>query len=313
MTPSPHAPFVLLPLVLAGCPAKEPTPDLSDANNYAFVGALNVPSLETASGVDVTVDWSALTQDIQCHDLDPAQDIDNVGMVRFGSLTEAEVAEGLSTNNIDQSQTNGYVEARNDAAATSVNIASMSFFGTVIDVPSEYYEGGGTYLLLLSTGTTVGVGARMVSFLHPSTSSTNTQADVPTGCGVLDFDVDLASLSPILLDAEGPWAIDWSAVTVDGQGNDFDSSGIDSVLLGYYEGASIEDLETDFLDIETTATEKYTLALDGGTSADLADAVDADGGAFPGFHDGGEWLLALRCSRCYNPAPPFISIVSPLY
>ena len=311
----------LFVLFLLGCPGTKddsgtviPTGDVSivDANNYGFVGALDIPSIETASGVDVTIDWSAVTQDIQCHDLDPAEDIDNVGMVRFGQLTQAEVAEGLSTNNLDQSQMNGYVEIGNDGG-TSTNIASMSFFGTVIDVPAEYVSTGGTYMVMLATGTVPGVGARMITFLAPTESSTNVIAEVPTGCGVLDFDVDLGSLAPVSMLAAGPWNLDWGGLTMDGQGNPVDLNGIDSVLLGYYEAATLDQLEAGFLDIELTATEKYTLALDGGTEADLGAAVDAEGVAFSGFHAGGEWLLALRCSRCYNPAPPFISIVSPYY
>ncbi len=321
MPPSMRPFMGLFALSLVGCPGKGddsgaviPTGDvvIGDANNYTFVGALDIPSIETASGVDITIDWSGVTQDIQCHDLDPAQDIDNVGMVRFGQLTQAQVAQGLSTNNLSQSQMNGYVEVRNDGG-TSANIASMSFFGTVIDVPSEYVSTGGTYMVMLNTGTVAGVGARMITFLAPTDSSTNLLAEVPTGCGVLDFDVDLASLTPVSVLADGPWNLDWGGLTVDGQGNPVDLNGIDSVLLGYYEGATVPDLETAFLDIETTTTEKYTLALEGGTQADLATAIDANGVAFSGFHEGGQWLLALRCSRCYNPAPPFVATVSPYY
>jgi hypothetical protein len=313
------APFALL----LACPGKEddtgsgdtapPIEDgtLVDANNYNFTGALDVPSITTASAVDITIDWSAVTSDIQCHEVDPAVDIDLVGLVRFPNFTQEDVEAGLSNNNLDQNQMNGYVQIQNDAELTTGQLADMSFFGTVIDVPAQYFDGGGTYLMMLNSGITPGVGVRMLSFLAPSGGSDNTVAAVGSGCGLLDFDVDLQSLTRAKLPTAGPWALDWGDLTVDGQGNPFDSSGIDSVMLGFYAGVTVADLEAGFLDIEQSATEVYILPLEGGTTGDLAGAMDPGGVAFSGFHDGGEWILALRCSRCYNPAPPFLTLVTP--
>ncbi len=308
-----------LSLVWTGCEPEKaeavPPPEtavFSDANNYVFDGSLDVPVLTTASGQDVTIDWSAVVDDIQCHGLDPAADVDTVGLIRFSSMSQADLAAGLSNNDLDQSQMSGYVQYAN-TTETAINIGSMSFFGTVIDVPSEYVENEGSYLLLLSTGTTIGLGARMLAFLQPQVASSELNVSVPSGCGVLDFTVELEALTPVALRAAGPWGLSWGSVTVDGQGNPFDSSGIDSVMLGFYEGVTAADLETTFLDLELDATQLFTLGLTGGTSANLADATDSAGAAFTGFYTGGTWLLALRCSRCYNPAPPFVTLVSPYY
>lgn len=288
----------------------EPGPyKLTDANNFAYTGTLDAPSYPTAPATDITICWDQLTDDIQCHDVDPAADIDNIGLVRFPNLSEEDVEAGLSTDNLQQADISGYVEVANDGG-TCANIASMSFFGTPIDVPSEYTADGGTYLLLLTSGTVPGVGARMIAFLDPTEGETATTVDVGSGCGSLDFTVDLDALTPMSVCNSGDVEFDWTGVTVDGQGNPINYMDIDQLMLGYYEGVTLADLESQFLDLELIATRKYTLALEGGTSANLADATDGTSN-FSGFEGDGLWILALRCTQCSNPAPPFLTVLEP--
>ena len=282
---------------------------LTDANNYAFSGSLDVPSITTASGVDVTVCWDDLAQDFRCHDLDAAEDIDNVGMVRFTHLSQEDVKAGLSANDLQQSDMSGYVESRNDGQ-TCTNLSAMSFFGTPIDVAAEYTSAGGTYMLLLTTGATPGVGARMITFLKPSVDSDVTEAQVGDGCGLLDFTVDLHALAPLPVCTNGPFTVDWTGVTVDGQGHPFDPSQVDSVMLGFFAGSTVPAIEGDFLDLEQNATALYTVDVPGGSSVDLATAMSGTT-AFPGFLGDGVWVLALRCGSCYNPAPPFLTVITP--
>ena len=284
---------------------------LTDANNFHFTGSLDLPVITTASGSDLDVCWDQLDQDVQCHAMDPAADIDTVGLVRFGSLTQAEVQEGLSTNDLQQSEMSGYVQYDNTAAsATCTTLSAMSFFGTPVDVTSEYTEGAGTYLLLLTTGSTPGVGARMLGFLQPEAASTNTAVDVPSGCGVLAFDADLHSLTPAPVYTDTT-LVDWSAVTSDGQGNPFDPGRVDGLLVGEYDDQTVADVEADFLNLEARATHLYTLAPElGGTSADISLASDGTS-TFAGFTGDGVWMLALTCSTCYNPAPLFLTVLAP--
>lgn len=283
---------------------------LVDANNYSYAGSIDVPSLVTASGVDVGICWDEVVEDIRCHDVDPAADIDNVGLVRLGTLTQAEVEAALATDSLQQAAVTGYVESRNDDGGTCTNLASMSFFGTAIDVPSEYTTEGGTYMLLLTTGTTPGVGARMLAFLEPSAESDVTSVSVPSGCGALDFTVDVDALAPVGVCAEGPWEVDWGDLTTDGLGQEISLGEIDGLMIGYYEDWTAADLEANFLDLETSARKIWRLDLAGGDEADLSEAVDSDGAPFPGFtNEHGAWVLALTCSRCYSPAPPFLTLL----
>jgi hypothetical protein len=314
----------LLPLILLlGCPGGDKADDtaavscdesgpitLTDANNYSFTGALDVPVVVTASATDITLNWDQVVEDIQCHAIDPAADIDTVGLVRFSTLTQDEVELGLSTNDLQQSAMSGYVQFENDAEVTTTTLGVMSFFGTQIVIEDEYFEGGGTYMLLLTTGSTPGVGARMITFLEPQAAASETTVDVANGCGVLDFAVDLTSLTSPAVCTDGPYDVDWSAITVDGQGNAVDASQIDNLLLGYYPGLTVADIEADFLDLESLATNLYELPLTGGTTADLTLASDGTT-TFSGFSGDGVWVLALQCSRCYNPAPLFVTVLNP--
>lgn len=310
----------LLLLALGGCPVHKDTPmqtcnpslTLADEDNYAFSGVIDAPSYTTVSGADVEICWDAVTTDLQCHTLDPLADVANVGLVRFGTLTEAEVELGLAQDELQQADMTGYVEIRPDGDSC-VNLADMSFFGTPFDVTTEYMDDGSTYLLLLSESTDPGIGARMLAFLDPTEGDTNTRVDLDPGCGMLTFEVDFEALTPAMPCATGAsWPVDWADVETDGQGNDIGDGDIDGVLLGFYEGWTVADLEANILDLELSATKLYTLPVTSGTSADLADATDASGAAFTGFSGDGEWVLALTCSRCYNPAPPFVTRVTPV-
>ncbi len=303
-----------LAVVLAGVAACSKTPEvtgqLGDAHNYSFSGALEVPSVETVSGQDVDLCWDALAQDIRCHDVDPVADIDNVSLVRFPHLEQEEIEAAMSAGTLQQADISGYVESRVEEE-TCTALSDMSFFGTEIDVAQEYTPDTATFLLLLTTGTEPAVGTRMLSFLEPTEGSENSRVDVSDGCGVLDFEADLQSLESLPLWVDGPWQVDWSAVTTDGQGLANDFASVDGISLAFYETLNAEELEADFLDLELLADQIWEAGLESGTSFDLGD-LQSEGEAFGGFQDQGLWVLGLRCGTCMNPAPLLLTLVEPV-
>ena len=304
-------------LLAAACGGKGENPDVSgqisfkDANNYSFTGAIDIPSVETASATDLTMCFDNLVSDIQCHDVDPVADIDTVGLVRFRHLSQAEVEEKMAADDLQQADQDGYVEV-STGTDTCVDLSAMSFFGSEFDLETEYVEGGGTYLVLVTTGATPGVGSRLLSFIEPKAASTTTDIDLGDGCGALDFTVDLRSLETVPMLVDGPWEVDWEKLDVDGQGNALSPSDVDGLMVAWYETATLDDLQQQFLDLELIADELWTIDLSAGRSADLADAKNAAGDAFTGFDRDGVWLVALRCSLCYNPAPLFLTVVEPV-
>ena len=290
---------------------------LQDDNNYSNQSSLSIPVIQTAPG-DFEVCWGDIVKDIQCHDLVPEEDIDAVALLRLVNLTYAEAEDALSSDELDSSNIGGYLalETAEDADGTCAQASSMTLAGTPVDIEEQYVESDEvTYLLLFNTGTTLGVGARTMTFLEPTSASNNTQVSAAAdSCDILDFSASLSDSQPASIPIDGPWVIDWSNVTTNGSGNPLIYEKVDGVLVAFYEGLSVAELEEQILDLEYIYTGMWELETSGGRSADLADAVERDGSeAFPGFDNGAEgtWVLGLMCSTCQNPAPLVLTVLEP--
>ncbi len=288
---------------------------LGDSNNYSSTTALSIPpAIETAAG-DIEVCWTGMTSDLQCHEIDPVGGIDNVALLRFDGMSEEDLEGELATGRLSMQDVDAYFEWETDHASTCVQLSAMEIFGSPIDVTSDYVDDDRfTYLLLTAVGTTPGVGTRSMAFLKPTGGSTVTTVDVPPSCGILDFTADLASAEPVSIPAAGPWVVDWEGLTRNGQGGDLAFESIDSVLIGFYAGMTIEQIQDQIMDLELIATTLWELPVSGAMSADLADARERGGqAAFPGFErsEDGVWLLGLMCSGCQSPAPLVLVVLEP--
>jgi hypothetical protein len=285
-----------------------------DQNNYTSTGSLSIDTIETAANGDLDICWTNVTDDIQCHVVAPQTDVDNVAMLRM-RLTEAQVEERLSKSMLPMSEVDGYLDFQPDHTGTCAKLSQLTFFGTVVPIADEYFESTErTYLMVFTKGTKPGLGARTMTFVKPTSTSTNTRVDAPKGCGLLEFTANLSSATPVDVPAAGPWIADWSAITRDGQGNTVIFAKIDGATLGFYEGMDVAQIEADIFDLELNATKLWDVKLMGGRSVDLATAKDrATGAPFPGFSAGGSgvWLLALTCSTCQNPAPVVLAVLNP--
>jgi hypothetical protein len=288
---------------------------IGDENNYTTTATLSIPSVDTAPGVDLDICWTHVTDDLQCHPVSAQSDVDNVALMRLLHLSKMDVERELGAGQLAESQVAGYVEHHTDHASTCVKLSQFSFFGTAIDVPSEYTESVSyTYLLLFATGTKPGIGARDMLFLNPTAASANTSVDATTGCGLLDFVADLSMLKKLPVSAKGPWMADWADITRDGQNNPAVFQKIDGLTIGLFEDMTVMDLQAKILDIELIATSLWDIPLTGGKTADLAQARDRKTGApFTGFQPAtnATWMLALTCSTCQSPAPIVLAILQP--
>jgi hypothetical protein len=289
---------------------------LANKNNYRSTASLTLPTVETASGVDLDICWTNIATDMQCHPVSPQTDIDNVAFLRLLHLTSSQAEVKLVSGGLTQSQIDGYLEFHTEKQTTCARLSQFSFLGSKVDVLAEYQESADeTYLLLFTRGVERGVGARVMMFLRPVASSTNTRVDATSGCGTLAFAADLTTPERVSVPAAGPWTADWSSVTADGQGNEIIYSTLDKLLLGYYQGMTVADIQAKFFDLETMATSLWDLGLTGAYTADLSQAVERKTGApfagFSGHASDGIWLLALLCSTCQNPAPVILAVLEP--
>jgi hypothetical protein len=276
---------------------------LADANNYFYESTLHIPRVETAASADIEICWDGLTRDFQCHDTDPATDIDNVTIVRIRNMTEEEIETALGEGDLPQSNVDGYLDFNTDGSTTCVNLADFSFQGSAVKIEEEYVVSDiRKYLLVLTTGTTPGVGARMMTFMTPTSDSPNLSVTVGEGCDLLDFSADLSSLTQVKVPSSAPVVFDWSNVA---------PPGITRVMLGFYEGMSTADLEAKVLDLMLISTKKWEFPIESGASVALNDLLDENGNAFEGFEGDGSWVFALLCEQCQNPAPPYLTLLKP--
>jgi hypothetical protein len=288
---------------------------IRDENNYQTTSTLSIPTVETAPAADLDICWTAVTKDLQCHDLAPQTDLDNVGFLRFLHLSEEQIEAKLAAGQVVQSEVDGYLDHHTDRVSTCTKLSQFSFLGTPIMIDQEYVESADeAYLMIFAKGTTPGVGARAMTFVKPTAASINTRVDAPSGCGLLNFSANITSATTLPVSLTGPWIVDWRSITRDGQGNTVLFQSIDGVLIGFFEGMTAADLQARILDIELIATALWELPLTGGRTADLSLAKQrGTDAAFPGFArpNPGVWMLGLMCSTCQNPAPVVLTILEP--
>lgn len=283
---------------------------VSDANNYFFRGTLDGPSTPVAELVDVSFSFSELAYDLQCHDVDPVEDIDDAALMVFPYLSEEEVEAGLETDTLQQVDLAIYLSFDPEDGTGGV-LSDFTFFGTEADVQLDFREGSGTWLIVLSSGTQIGVGSRMFAFLEPSSDEVSTHVDIAGGCDVLEHEVDLDALTPVDVEIDGPWDLDFGALESTAQGVEFNPLKISEITVARYD-ADLADLEEQFLDLELIAEELYRMEHPAGTTADLGDLKSESGEPFTGFEGEGTWLLALQCGTCSNPAPLFLTVLEPV-
>ncbi|MFT5679496.1 MAG: hypothetical protein ACI8RZ_000400 [Myxococcota bacterium] len=286
--------------------------ELVDDHNYAYDSTIDVPEVATAAETDLILSWAGLTEDMQCHETEPVSGVDNVAVLVFANLTQDEVAVGLNDDTLQQADLSVYISAE-PGNATNLDLSELTFYGTDPEILPFTTPDSGTWLALLTSGTQIAVGTRAMKFFSPTKGETNTTVAINDACGMLEFAVELEALEEVPVNVEGPWIIDWSALTRSGQGYPINLGNIDRVMVAWFADQEVAGLETNFLDLELVADRLWSMELDGGAGAEL-DGLKESGtdAAFDGFTEDGLWLLALRCSTCPNPAPQFLTVVYPL-
>ena len=95
--------------------------------------------------------------------------------------------------------------------------------------------------------------------------------------------------------------LDWSGLSQTGAGNPLVLNRIDRLVMAGF-SQSIEGVSEDFLRSRSLATQIYEHNVAGKIALPLDDITD-----FEGFDTELNWLIALECSLCLNPAPLFVT------
>ena len=280
---------------------------LTDANNYAYTSALAIGAQEVAVAQDFSIDWSALTTDLLGHTMEPAADVGEIYFLSFPALSHAEIEGKFSLDDVDQQDLGVTALDLSATGQTSVSISELKIPPNAPFVPEEYFvDTAASWLVRATDGATTN---RMLTFVVPTEESTNHAVTLAPDSTTLDFAVDLHSLTAFTVpDHEGTTA-DWTALDTHANGNAIELDKLDQLLLARFDSLDADGLEAQFLDIELIADAMYVGDVYGMRSSALSVAVDADGQPFSTFGADSLWVLALRCTLCANPAPPFLTII----
>jgi hypothetical protein len=298
---------------------------MTDLNNFKTLKSqLNIQTIETAPGASLDISWAGITNDILCHPVNPAEDIDDVVFLRLIEPSHDKIAAALDGNGIvaNDLRSPGAFEFL-PTGVTTAKLKDFAFQKTPIDVSNNYAEDAmSSYMLIFQKGIALGHGAVSMVFLKPTAGVTNTTVTAPSNapdatgkCPLLDFSADLTTLTPVQISKTGPWILNWSGVKTDSRGQTLQKTGIDRMLIGFYANKTRADLQADFLNLEIHDTISWEAPFSGVvTSASLTLLKNRkDASPFPGFDQPtpGTWIMGLFCGGCQNPAPLFVTILEP--
>lgn len=272
---------------------------LADANNYAYTNAIDVEVTDCAPGADVQFDWSGLTVDVQDHAMDPGADVTEVTALYFPAYDEAGLEAAIAADDLFMSDTQVILQALT-GGATSIGLGDLlDPAGDPFD-PAEYFtKEEGLWVFRITEDNLV---AHSVAFFRPVTGVENSAVLVDNDSALVDFEAELEALEVVKVAPATSAHIDWSDLSTAGDGDYFDPNKIDQLVLGRYE-LGLPEIESQFFDLELIAAEFYELPVD------RAEELSIEEADFGGFASGETWLLALRCTTCTNPAPPFLTVI----
>lgn len=301
-------------LILAAChvPGDETTLTgdlvMTDDNNYSYTGTLDVVSTDVESATDILVDWSALTTDLRGRAVTPAE-VDQLLLIAFGPGQEEILAE-ISANQLKQSDVHDYRLFMNSAGVTSASLSEFSVLGNSFVPEDDLIERDdvGTWAIAVQDEVDGRDDILALAFLQPVVGAGVTDLVIDASSTTLDFDATLGDSLETAEDLD--YTLDWSAVTKQAGGAAFDVLEADRLFIGHTSLTSDEEIEENFVQLLDTADELYRLEVYGETSADLSLAVDDAGTAFPGFSEGGSWIIGIECTTCTSPAPVLLSRVT---
>ncbi len=307
----------------AGGPGCSASVVASEVNNYRFSSELELSLVSVKPETNLTFDWSGLSQDFMGHEVDPLSDVDFV-LVVLWALTPEELTERMNADLLGQADLVAPAMFYTENQVTSVELFQAQLFDTPLSVEDllprfsveQYDPERYTYSVMARTGTMlVGTGTRMIQLFKLDPESEQTAVTLTNESTKLSYQVDLQSAQPTQVPAATAaisvdWGEDTAGLATNAHGQEFRAARVNEVVVAYYD-ESLEELEQQFLDLPLLVDREWRHTLSAGSSVTLDQLTDAAGQPFPGIDGNGTWMLGLICGDCSNPAPWYLTRLSP--
>lgn len=300
--------WMMLGLALsAGCSAGNTNLVMTEDNNYTQESTLTLGHYAVQEQADTTIDWSALTLDLRGRPLDPT----TVDQLYFSLLdmTEDALVDRVLANDIPQSEAISSTWG-NESQISSATITDFNLLGNPFDLSELLADPAKTWVVTL-VEVPEGTSEQQVLMTVVVDPGANPgTVDITNGTSVVSVTPDLHTPPPIVVTGGADsYTMDWSGMTVDVFGNDFDTLIANTLWIVHYPG-SVSDVEADFLLADYNADAVYKLDVRGKDNALLTEATDADCNAFAGFTADGTWLVGLVDKGSLSPLPLVMAVVS---
>jgi len=296
----------------------------SAANNYQFQSNIQLGNQQTvASKTDLTFDWSALNKDMYNETIDPKSGIGTFVLALYHLSKDALQTKINADSLLPQDRvavgtypTGGTVD---HCSTTDLSVLGQPLDHNVLlgylDA-STYGTGEYTYLALVGAGTEFGKNARMITSFTVGSSASTTTVSIKPDSTAVTFTATLDKLTPTPIPVgKSNINFDWTTITANAMGRTIDSNNIYDItkvlVASFTQPVSELQKNSNFLNLETLATNTWSDTNLSGTNDVLSNLKDSSGNAFAGIDATHTWIIALECTSCMNPAPWYITVLKP--
>lgn len=312
------------PIKSAACMDPTASVVITDPTNYALSDSFDIKTYTLKDNSNLVFDWTALDTDFFGHPVNARTDI-NMILIALWNMTPAEIEDALKKDDIPLDRMAGIISAYPDGTQTSAALQQdFSLLGQMLPdgLLSQYFDTSTpgyqypqdrfTFMMMASTGTQAGKQPRGLALFRIAPDASTTTLAMTNDSTKLSYSVNLAQAAPVLMPAGTPkLTIDWGQMKHNMVGNTYDFTQITRAAVAHFKNATLQELQTKFLDLQTLADEWYSSTSIAGSSVDLSTLATTSGATFPGIDASGVWMTALFCDNCNNPAPWSITIMQP--
>jgi len=310
-------------IVSAACQDAKAAVAITDPTNYTLSVDFDIKTFTVKDATNLKFDWSSLDKDFFGKSLSAKDDIDMV-LIALWHLTPSAIENDLKKDDLPLAQNAGVITFVPDGGATSANLNDFTELGQMLptDLIPLYFDTSTpdyaypqdayTFMLMASTGTMLGKGARSIALFHIDPDASDEELALSNDTTKLSYSVDLHRATPVQVPS-GPSSvtIDFGQMKTNMLGGLYLPSQITRAAVAHFKSSSLDDLQAKFLDLQSLADEWYSNSSLAGSSVDLGTLATSDGKKFSGIDGSGIWMTALFCDNCNNPAPQSITIMQP--